>query len=168
MASSISHEFTGRNSIQTEVTPDMPLMTWTEEMSVGVKVLDDDHKALIAMLNELHDSIQAGRPRAVLERVIDGMLKYTKTHFAREEKMFAQTGYPAAAAHKAEHEQLARRAMNLQSRFENGQSNVLTLETVTFIQSWLKDHIMGSDQQYKPHFKVKGIEYDPTSRRSLV
>jgi hemerythrin len=38
----------------------MPLMTWTPKLSVGVAVLDEDHKKLVGMVNELYDAMQAG------------------------------------------------------------------------------------------------------------
>ena len=135
----------------------MPLMEWTEEMSVRVKVLDDDHKTLIEMLNELNDGIEANRTRVVLEDVIDRLSNYARIHFAREERMFAQTGYVGSAAHKAEHAMLAKRVMNLQARFECGQSRELGLETMAFLKKWLTDHIMGSDQKYGSHLNSKGI-----------
>ena len=136
----------------------MPLMTCTEEMSVKVKVLDEDHKTLIAMLNDLNDGIEANRARAALESVIEKLSNYTRIHFAREERMFAQTGYIDGPAHKAEHTLLARRVMNLQARFESGQSRELGMETMAFLKSWLTDHIMGSDQKYGSHLNAKGIE----------
>lgn len=136
----------------------MPLMTWTDEMSVKVKVLDDDHKTLINMLNELNDGIEADRARPSLEGVIESLSKYTRIHFAREEKLFDQTGYPGGAAHKAEHTLLARRVMNLQARFESGQSRELGMETMAFLKAWLTDHIMGSDQKYGSHLNAKGIK----------
>jgi hemerythrin len=135
----------------------MPLMTWTEEMSVGVKSLDDDHKRLIELLNELHDGIQAGQANQALEGVIDGLVRYTRFHFAREEKLFAEAGFPESAAHKAEHDMLSRRALNLQARFENGQSQQLSLEAMEFLKNWLTEHIMGSDQKYGPFLNAKGI-----------
>ena len=135
----------------------MPLMEWTEDMSVGVKVIDDDHKKLIGMLNELNDGILADKTGASLESVIEGLLRYTKYHFAREERFFAKTGYPGGAAHKAEHDLLATRVGNLQMRFETGQSIILSMEAVEFLKNWLTDHIMGSDQQYGPHLNAKGI-----------
>jgi len=135
----------------------MPLMEWTEEMSVGVQVIDDDHKKLIGMLNDLNDGVITGKNNRSLESVIDALLRYTKYHFAREERFFAETGYPGGAAHKAEHDLLARRVSNLQTRFEAGQSLELSLEALAFLKDWLTGHIMGSDQRYGPHFNAKGI-----------
>jgi len=136
----------------------MPLMEWTEEMSVKVKVLDDDHKALIGILNDLSDGIEANRSRVVLEDVIERLANYTRIHLAREERMFDQTGYIGGPAHKAEHALLAKRLMNLQARFECGQSRELGLETLTFLKSWLTEHILGSDQRYGFHLNSNGIK----------
>lgn len=135
----------------------MPLMTWTEEMSVGVKALDDDHKKLVALLNELHEGILSGEPKPVLERVIERLVEYTIYHFGREEKLFTDAGFPAATEHKREHELLSRRARNLQSRFECGQSTQLSLEAMNFLKIWLTGHIMGNDKEYVPYLKAKGI-----------
>ena len=77
----------------------MPLMTWTDKLSVGVGVIDEDHKKLVGMVNELYDAMQAGQGRDSLGRILNGLVQYTKFHFAREEKCFAQTGYPAAVPH---------------------------------------------------------------------
>jgi len=135
----------------------MPLMTWTEGMSVGVKALDDDHKMLIEMLNELNGGIESGQPRVALENVIDGLTRYTRLHFAREERFFAQAGFPGAAEHTAEHERLTRRVLNIQARVESGQSMELSLEALNFIKNWLTNHILGSDMEYGPCLNAKGI-----------
>ena len=49
----------------------MPLMTWTDRMSVGVAVLDEDHRKLVAMVNELYDAMQAGQGKEKLGRVLE-------------------------------------------------------------------------------------------------
>lgn len=132
-------------------------MEWTSEMTVSVKVLDDDHKKLIDMLNILHEGIVSSEPRAVLETVIEGLLRYTRFHFAREEKLFAQSGFPGGAAHKSEHDLLTRRVGNLQARFENGQLLELSMQAMEFLKSWITDHIQGSDKAYGPFLNSKGI-----------
>jgi hemerythrin len=135
----------------------MPLMEWTEDMSVGVKVIDDDHKKLIGMLNELNDGIRADKTGASLESVIEGLLRYTKYHFAREERFFAKTGYPGGSAHKAEQRSAGEACGEFADAFETGQSRILSTEAMEFLKNWLTDHIMGSDQQYGPHLNAKGI-----------
>ena len=135
----------------------MPLMTWTDRLSVGVKVLDEDHKRLIAMVNELYDAMQAGQGRDALGRILDGLVRYTQEHFAREEKFFAQSGYPAAAPHKQEHDALTQQVIEVQRKYAAGAAATLTLEVLQFLKKWLINHIQGSDQKYRAHLNARGI-----------
>jgi hemerythrin len=135
----------------------MPLMTWTDKLSVGVAALDDDHKKLVTMLNELYDAMQAGHGRDSLGRILDGLVQYTKMHFAREEKFFAQTGYLAAGPHKQEHEALTRQVLDVQKKYAAGAVTTLSLDVMHFLKNWLVNHIQGSDQKYRPHLNEHGI-----------
>lgn|SRR5271166_660699 len=133
----------------------MPFMTWTEKLAVGVKVLDDDHKKLIDMLNQLDDGMKAGHGKEALAKVLEGLVSYTKFHFAREEDFFAKTGYPAAT-HKKEHADLVTKVLDLQARCKRGEL-ALSLETAEFLKDWLTSHILGTDQKYGAHLNAKGI-----------
>jgi hemerythrin len=135
----------------------MPLMTWTDSMSVGVKIIDEDHKKLVGMVNQLHDGIMDGHRAEALGKVLDQLVSYTKIHFDREEAMFAKTLYPAAAAHKAEHDKLIKTALDLQARYKGGASSMLSLETMSFLKNWLAHHIQGSDKSYSTHLNTHGI-----------
>ncbi len=135
----------------------MPLMQWTDKLSVGVQVLDDDHKRLVAMLNELYDAMQGGHGKEALGKILDGLVQYTKVHFAREEKLFAQTGYAAAGPHHQEHADLTRQVMDVQQKYASGATAVLSLDVMQFLRNWLIKHIQGSDQKYRPHLNANGI-----------
>ena len=93
----------------------MPLMQWNDKLSVGVASIDNDHKRLVGMVNDLYDGVVAGHGKDVLGRVLDGLISYTAEHFAREERYFAQTGYPDSVAHKKEHEDLVKQVLDVQA-----------------------------------------------------
>ena len=135
----------------------MALMNWTDKLSVGVAVIDDDHKKLVGMVNELYDAMQAGRGRDLLGHILDGLVQYTRFHFAREEKFFAQTGYPDAVAHKQEHDELTRQVLGVQQKYLSGTTTTLSLDVLHFLKDWLIKHIQGSDRKYRPHLNAKGI-----------
>ena len=135
----------------------MPLMNWTEKLSVGVAVIDDDHKKLVAMVNGLYDAMQAGRGKDTLGQILDDLVQYTKVHFAREEKFFAQTGYPGALLHKQEHDALTGQVVDVQHKYAAGASATLSLDVLHFLKDWLIQHIQGSDQKYRPHLNAKGL-----------
>jgi len=135
----------------------MPLMTWNEQMSVGVKVLDEDHKKLVAMINELHEGLKAGHGKDVLGKILDGLVSYTKFHFQREQQLFARTGYPEAEAHKKLHDDLTKQVLDVQSKFKSGAVTCLSLDVMEFLKNWLTNHIQGTDKKYGPHLNSKGI-----------
>ena len=135
----------------------MALMTWTNEMSVGVRVLDEDHKKIVAMINELHEAMRAGRGGDVLDRILDRLVKYTVEHFAREERFFAQTSYPDASKHHKQHEELRSRVAAIQRESAKGGGANLTIDTMNFLTSWLANHILGSDRQYRDHLNANGV-----------
>jgi len=136
----------------------MPLMNWSDKMSVGVAVFDEEHKKLVGMLNELYDGVQAGKGTVVLGKVLDGLISYTAGHFKREEQAFAQTGYPNAVAHKKEHDDLTAQVLDVQKKFKSGAAGTLSMEVMNFLKNWLIKHIQGSDKQYGPHLNSKGMK----------
>lgn len=132
-------------------------MTWTEKLAVGVKILDDDHKKLVGMVNELYDAIQSGHGKDSLGKILDGLVDYTKVHFGHEEQFFSQTGYPEAAAHKKQHSDLTKQVADVQQKYKAGVNGTLSLEVMNFLKNWLVNHIQGSDQKYGPFLNGKGI-----------
>jgi len=136
----------------------MPLMTWTEKMSVGVAVLDGDHRKLVGMVNTLFDEIQSGKGKEGVGKTLDSLVSYTVEHFKREEQFFAKTSYSESAAHIAEHQKLCKQVADVQQRYKAGATTALTLEVMSFLKNWLTNHIMGSDKKYGPHLNSKGIK----------
>lgn len=136
----------------------MPILEWNEKMSVGVAEIDLEHKKLVSMLNNLYDGMQSGKGKEVLGKVLDDLIAYTASHFAHEERLFAQTGYPAAVAHTAEHTALTKQALDVQAKYKAGATGTLSMEVLSFLKNWLVNHIQGSDKKYGPHLNAKGIK----------
>lgn len=134
----------------------MSFIEWSEELSVGIASIDAQHRQLVGMINELHDAMRGGRGREALVAIFDAMLKYTSYHFGHEEKLFQLHGYTGGDAHKREHEQLVKDALALKQRFERGDL-VITIDTLDFLNDWLRKHIQGSDKRYSAYLLAKGV-----------
>ena len=135
----------------------MALLTWSAQYSVGVSAFDEEHKQLMTFINELHDAMKAGRGREVVGGTLDRLIGYTKSHFAHEERLFAQTGYPMAAGHKRAHDELTERVMEIHRKYMSGKTMALSVEVMNFLKAWLVEHIEGTDQQYAPHLNSMGV-----------
>jgi hemerythrin-like metal-binding protein len=135
----------------------MEFMTWTSDLSVGVEVLDGDHKRLIGIINQLHYGIRAGHDRQILEAVLDELVDYTRFHFTREEEMLLKAGYTATPAHMMEHEKFIDQISKLQKRIRSAPVAMLDLELMDFLRDWLFSHIKVSDKKYGTHLNAHGL-----------
>ena len=145
----------------------MPLIVWTDQMSVGVKLLDNDHKKLVLLINQLHDGLMTGRAKLGLERIFQGLVSYTRVHHAHEEQLLVEAGFQDSVAHKQEHESTIERAVELQMRFNSSEELAAELEVINQLREWLFRHIQGSDQEFVAHLKAKGVDALLASRKTL-
>ena len=136
----------------------MPLMEWTDKLSVGIPSIDAQHKKLVAMANELYDAMKAGHGKDVLNKTLEGLINYTVTHFKYEEKLFGETAYAKAAPHLKEHADLTQQVLAIQEKMKKGVSFSQSMEVMEFLKNWLTNHIMVSDKAYGPHLTAKGIK----------
>lgn len=134
----------------------MALMEWSPAFSVKVKKYDDQHKKLVDLINQLHDAMKAGQGTAVLGTVLQSLISYTSSHFADEEKLMQAHAYPDYARHKAAHEALVKKVLDLQQKFQTGNAMV-TMNVLSFLKEWLVTHIQGEDKKYGIFFNGKGI-----------
>jgi hemerythrin len=134
----------------------MALMEWSPAFSVKVKKYDDQHKKLVDLVNQLHDAMKAGEGITILGTVLQSLIAYTGSHFADEEKMMQANAYPDYAKHKAAHEALVKKVLELQQQFQSGKT-MLTMSVMSFLKEWLVNHIQGEDKKYGIYFNSKGI-----------
>jgi hemerythrin len=81
-------------------------VTWSNSYSIGIKIIDDQHKGLLDFVNDLF-SHSTGNERdelAYFREVIQQAVQYVKNHFQTEEKLMITTNYPGYAEHKKAHD----------------------------------------------------------------
>ena len=134
----------------------MAFFEWKNDYSVGIVKIDEQHKVLVGFLNELYDSMKAGKGKDTLDTVLKNLVEYTKTHFATEESLFKLYKYPDYVSHKQKHDKLAAYVLEIKQKFDSGQiSN--PIQITNFLKDWLSKHIMGTDKLYGPFLNAKGV-----------
>jgi hemerythrin len=133
----------------------MPLFTWNDSYSVQVKAMDEQHKKLFALINQLHDAMAAGKARTMLGPILSELLDYTRTHFTAEEKALEKVAYPGLAEQKKEHAIFIGKIIEFQEKNEGG-SLTASIETSRFLRDWLLNHIMVIDKKYSSYLNSKG------------
>ena len=135
----------------------MPLIQWSNDYSVKVGEIDQQHQKLIAMINDLNDAMWKGKGKEVLSKIIDGLISYTQAHFSKEELYFDKYKYPDAAVHKAEHAAFVKKVSEFREAFQKNSMN-LTINVMDFLSDWLKKHICGTDKKYSDFFNSNGLK----------
>lgn len=128
----------------------MPSLTWNEAMSVGVPMLDADHRCLMRIINLLSDVSDADAA-AVIETVLETLLIYAQFHFAREEQVMSCYNFPGAKIHTGEHREFLNVIADLHQRWRQRSDPGLASELLDYLTKWLAHHILIQDMAYKPY-----------------
>lgn len=134
----------------------MALVTWKDTLSVGVDMIDNQHRTLIELLNQLDERVRAGGAPMVLSGALDRLIWHTAMHFADEEALMKSNGYPEAAGHVAEHYGLVKAAINLQKRLAISPGD-LSEGDMIFMRDWLQQHLQGSDRRLGEFLQARGV-----------
>ena len=123
----------------------MPSLLWTDSLSLGHLDMDGQHRQLVALANALNEAMLQNADEEVLRRQFAGLLSYTAMHFTSEERLMSEADYPAAVQHRKEHERLLLDLYRMRSSYGPGAQEIL--QTLSVLQSWLKDHIGSADRK---------------------
>lgn len=134
----------------------MALISWSDEFSIHIKEIDDQHRQLLELLNVLFEAMKQGKGRDILGDILNKLVDYTAYHFSTEERLFKQYGYPDAEQHKNEHDAFIVQVLTFQESYNKGHS-LVTKEVLLFLTDWLKGHILQVDKKFGPFLIGKGI-----------
>ena len=125
----------------------MTLLVWQAELETGIDVIDQQHQRIVALINQLGEA----KDREGLATVLEELVDYTLSHFAFEEELMEEAGYPFSAAHKRVHEVFTKRVSEYRLRFEAGEDIVDDLRSM--LSRWLFNHIRNDDKAYADSVK---------------
>ncbi|MBL8742671.1 MAG: hemerythrin family protein [Myxococcales bacterium] len=135
---------------------ELPRVEWNASLSVGVHDIDEQHKQLFSLLDELSRANTEEREATVRGEIVADLIDYTKIHFAFEETLLARHGYPDLGSHHDAHTKLAGQVETYAAAAEGGTAP-LGAELYFFLRTWLNGHIRGSDRRYGPFLNDRGV-----------
>ncbi|MBS4095394.1 MAG: hemerythrin family protein [Sulfuricella sp.] len=125
------------------------VITWTPEMSVGVPELDEDHRVIVSLINQLAEAHNLN-DIVLVETVLDRLAVYVDEHFRREEAYMESVGFPGLQAHRHIHHALTAKVEQIRLDFFLGKSDSVGESTLKFLKEWLTQHILVEDMEYHP------------------
>ena len=132
---------------------------WTPSLSLGVKVIDEDHKKLFQLFNEarLAADVEASNSH-LLQRMAQDLVLYMELHFKRKEAIMRASGYPSCEPHEEVHHEFM---VNTQSILDQAVNNEISItEFVYLLKELFAEHIKGNDQKIGQHIQGLDTEID--------
>ena len=131
---------------------------WDDSLSVGVDLIDEQHKMLLSRLSELSEAVQQRQGSGQIVGTLSFLTEYVDFHFSTEERHMTANDYPAYDEHKASHEEFKTTLKRLSDDFEEeGATTGLADSINTLLINWFLKHIQQVDQRLGAFFQDKGI-----------
>jgi hemerythrin len=145
------------------------LLVWTENLSVKIKELDDDHKKLIKVINELHYAILDGGPSGKVDPVeieiaLHRLENYARVHFVREEKILDDADHADLEGQREAHRRMVATVAEMSERFRESTSPRHASELMTFAYEWLTGHVYIADRKWADELNAKRMAIAPPTQ----
>ena len=134
----------------------MEIINWSNEFSVGVKEMDEQHKKLIGMINRLIEEQKILTEPKTIADLLTEMTDYAQVHFRAEEYLMAEYGYDHKTQQEKQHLAFIDKTIAFYSASDLG-PNILSTALLDYLRTWLIGHILKEDMKYKEFFNSKGV-----------
>ena len=128
---------------------------WSDDLAIGVEPVDAQHRLLYEKVAELREAMRAN----ALDRVpaILGFLEaYALRHFAAEERLMEDRGYPGLAGHRALHDEFTREYLRLKPGLVPVPRPSAVVELSDWLGAWLRDHVRRADGEMGRFLRARG------------
>lgn len=136
----------------------MAVIEWKKCYEIGIATFDDEHHALVGVINDLYTALREKRGDEVLNSLLQHLVEYTQKHFEHEEENMDKFQFPAAEEHKHAHALLKQRIVDFQQQLSSGKTGI-SKEIMGFLREWLLDHIVEIDKDFARFLLDKSV-YD--------
>ena len=131
----------------------MTLLVWNDaHHALGVAAMDETHRGFADLVNRLGNAPGGGEFRTLFAELV----AHTAAHFAFEDRLMVETGFPALGEHRSEHDRVLGQMRQIAARVERGLL-VMGREYVRELPRWFDLHAATMDSALAAHLKAKGV-----------
>lgn len=127
-------------------TVDYGRLVWSDDLVLGVSSIDEQHREWIALVQAFEHAVTEGRPAEEMRSTLAAAVAYTESHFADEQKVMEEAGYPFLDDHIGQHQL----AWDRVHAFASGEvaDEEMRRSLAEFLPQWLMLHINTADRQF--------------------
>jgi len=133
------------------------MITWDSSLSLGVEEIDEQHRAIFKLVNELSEKKGAGDAAAATE-ILCFLRKYLNEHFDLETKLMIEMDYPDLEAHRQQHELFINNVIFFEIEKEFGVvSEEMLGNILEFLEDWCTKHILKEDKAFGDFIRAQAM-----------
>ena len=135
----------------------MERIYWSGKFSVGNDDIDNDHKKLISIINDLIDMVELGNDREKFASILSDLTDYFMQHFKKEENYMLEMNYPYLKQHKQIHNEFKYKVAMYNTDLL-GATPPDPHEIILYLKKWWADHILHVDANYEKFRKKNNVD----------
>lgn len=123
----------------------MTLPQWTDQLTLGLKNIDDNHQILFKLLHIIEGELVCSGDG--IAPLLTTLLALSVRHFRYEEQYMADLSFPGAAVHKEEHDIFIEKIRWFERGYLKG--TVLSGELSLFLEAWTMRHFNSTNDEFR-------------------
>ncbi len=121
----------------------------TRSFEIEVELIDNDHRRLVEIINEITQAIDDDQPEECA-RLVPDFVAFSKRHFAREEALLEKNGYPQVDKHRRHHASLDDKMKTMEALALNVVDSPAARDTLRKeLVFFLMDDVINEDMDFK-------------------
>jgi hemerythrin len=131
-------------------------LIWVEERhSIGIAAIDIQHREIAELVNLIVDDLVKGVPFETLKKMLFDLVHFVRVHFAYEERLMAEHGYPEIESHVEDHNRLIQQLSNIIEK-DSCVAHKAVLAPA-FLIDWIELHALQDDMKLGKYLVSKGL-----------
>lgn len=136
----------------------MPFLEWENKYSVFQDKLDEDHRLLFDIINDLYKVMAVGQGHVLVREILKKLLDYTRTHFLAEEEFMMKADYDGLKIQLEQHKIFIDKIIEFIKQANEG-NRTLHISVAIFLKDWITNHILKVDNGLK---NIRNFQYTST------
>lgn len=132
-------------------------MPWSPNLSVGVEMIDEQHKTLFENADKLFEAGRNHKSAEFIGGLLEFLDQYTKKHFSDEERYMLSIKYPEYDMQKKMHADFLARLAKLKADYAQSKGSIVVIiEANQMMLNWLTQHISIQDKKIGDYARSLG------------
>jgi hemerythrin len=123
----------------------MAIIQWQEAFDTNIKPIDEQHKKLVQILNDV-DASKTQESKTII-RALEKLFEYIDYHFSFEEALMKKANFSGYARHKGLHDEMTKIVQEYRENIHTEKA-IDAHKLISFLVDWLIVHIMQEDKSF--------------------